>query len=541
MAQRTLSAVSTNTRALFPSGRGAEPKPLRIRPVDGGLNTWVTPEQIKPNESPRMRDVLFVKNELRKPPGSAQLGADFSNETLWVGTWKRDDGITRTIALTNRNLYFRNTATGLWTQVSPTDVLAGTKTTKYSVVIFDNIMYFVSKNVSLRKWTGSDSESHEAVTGGFAALAMDVINNRLVLVNTLDQQASPSPQTVTWSQNGIARFTGTGSGSSDRFERGDHIQNVKKLGPYRGIVYKDESMVDMRATGDANNPFEFTELAGLGLLSPYGVTEWSGGHFFIGNDEQVYISDGAGPIVIGKPVVKELFSALNYNSLEAVIAFFNRSTSELMLAIPTGSAANTLASVYYAYDIFRKRWRSGVYSNVSWFCNYTARAGVSWDEDLPSWDAATDTWDDENVTQEKYSVLVATGTKRILQLTESSYKFDGTLLQLSHELPDIIGEEDDEDLTLTRVVVGYIVDGSATLTVSASTDLGNSFPYSTNVRLGGSGATSGSIAYAQASLIATGSSVRVKLSNAVDGERVRIVSITVYLSRSGSERAETSG
>lgn len=539
MASRNLAGTRINSRQFQPSLRGEVAKPFRIRPVDGGLNTWVTSEQIKPSESPRMRDVAFHRNELRKAKGSQQIGADFADPVTWIGTWRRQDGITRTIALTNRNLYYR-AASGAWTLVGPVDQLSGTLMTRWSVVVFDDTLYFVNRHTSLRSWSGNTSDAHQRVVGGYAARTMDVIANHIVLANTIDQQAVPLASVVVWSQNGSATFSGVGSGSSERFERGDHIQNVKKLGPYRGLVYKEESIIDMRATGDASQAFEFSEAAYLGLLCPYGIAEWTGGHFFIGNDEQLYVTNGSGFEPIGQPVSKEIFDLINYNSLEAVVAFFDRSSSELVLIIPTGTAPNTLASQYYAFDIFRKRWRSGVYPNVTWMTNYTAQSGLSWDEDLESWDAATDTWDDELSTQQRYTTLVATGTKRVLELTDTIQTFDGIALQFSYELPDVVGNEDGEDITLTRFKIGYIVDGEATLTIDVSTDFGQTFESSKTVRIGVD-LTIGRLAYAEVGMLVTGSSIRIRVRNSVNGEKVRIVSFTLYLSTTHSALPESAG
>jgi len=66
--------VSTNVR------------PIRIRPVDGGLKVSTTGELIEPKFSPAMRDVSYFRNELRKAFGGIQLGADFDEAVQWVET-----------------------------------------------------------------------------------------------------------------------------------------------------------------------------------------------------------------------------------------------------------------------------------------------------------------------------------------------------------------------------------------------------------------------------------------------------------------------
>src|SRR5437867_5607318 len=82
-------------------------EPIRLRPVDMGLNVNLTPEVIDRRQSPAMRDVFYYKNELRKESGSTQLGADFADPVLWCGYWERFDASTIVlVAITQKHLYY---------------------------------------------------------------------------------------------------------------------------------------------------------------------------------------------------------------------------------------------------------------------------------------------------------------------------------------------------------------------------------------------------------------------------------------------------
>mgnify|MGYP001596122829 FL=1 len=297
----------------------------------------------------------------------------------------------------------------------------------------------------------------------------------------------------------------------------------------------------MRATGDASNPFDTTELVGgLGLLCPNSVAEWVGGHFFASSDESIFGFDGSKFDDIGVDIRDELFSNLNPNHYDIVVGFFNRPTSEYIIMIPTGSQLCMSPSLYYAYDVRKKRWRSGVYTGVTSFAPYISSGGISWDEDIGTWDAATDNWNDPVGTATQQKTMVGTSSKKVFILDETTpYLFDGAALQFSYQTGDIIGENDGDEVTLLQLVIGYIVDGIATLTVDASVDQGNTFIGETTVTLGGSGLKSGDTQYAYASLLVTGNNVRARIRNSNINERVRIVSLSPVVSFSRSSRAES--
>jgi len=517
--------VSTNVR------------PIRIRPVDGGLKVSTTGELIEPKFSPAMRDVSYFRNELRKAFGGIQLGADFDEAVQWVETWRRLDGLYQTVVITTKNLLSYNPTTGLWVEISPSDTLTGTIRNPVSVQFFNDVMYFSSLDYELRSWSGNISDVHTVVSGGRSSKALETINNRLVLAHIIESGDDRS-QTIKWTINGGISFTGTGSGTRDLTDREDSIQNIKKLGPFRGMIYKTESIVDMRSTGDIANPFDTTEMASLGLLLANSLISWAGGHFFVGSDENIYFFNGTGFEDIGSDIRDEFFSSLNYSSLDRAVGHFAEDTREYIIAIPTGTASNTAPSLYYAYEPKKKRWRSGLYRNLSCFGRYKTSAGISWDEDAGTWDQATDTWNDEAGTESRRQTLVGTDTKRVFLLDSAQLSFDGTALSFSYETGDMVGEEDGDEITLVEVIIGYIIDGTATLIVDISRDRGTTFTNSKNVALGGAGLSDGDFHYAHASFLVTGNNIRVRIRNSSSSEKVRIISITPRISMSKSSRTE---
>ena len=537
MPNKLLNGLPVTSRVPTSSSGKSTVRKIRIRPVDGGLNVSKTGELIDVKQSPAMRDVYFFRNEMRKAHSSTQLGADLDNSVVNVSLWKKLDGIIYPVAITTRDFYYYQNA--IWNKVSPAGSLSGTANNYITAAAFNDTFYFVSFDFELRSWIGP-SNSHAAVAGGFSAKGMDIINNRIVLAHIIDNGVARA-QTIKWTQNGSASFTGTGSGTRDLADRPDTIQNIRKLGPYRGLVYKEDRIVDMRSTGDASFPFDTTELVGgLGLLCPYSLAEWAGGHFFVSNDESIFAFDGSKFDDIGIDIRDEFFNNLNPNYYDIVIGFFNSRTSEYIVIIPVGSQSGASPSLYYAYDTRKKRWRSGIYSGLTAFSTYASSSGISWDEDIGTWDSATDTWNDLTGITTRRRTLVGTSSKRVLILDEGApYSFDGSALQFSYQIGDIVGENDGDEITLLEVIIGYIVDGAATLLVDATIDQGNTFVGETAATLGGSGLKAGDIHYARASLIVTGDNIRIRVRNSIATETIRIVSITPNISYSQSSRSES--
>ena len=516
------------------ASRTIQDKRIRIRPVDGGLKVDLTAELIEPKYSPAMRDTYYFRNELRKSFGGEQIGTDFAHAVMWVGLWTKLDQVKLPVAITTKDvLYFSG---GAWKYASPANLLSGTTTKPVSVVFFNDVMYFGSYDYELRSWDGSSS--HAAVSGGNAFKTIETLNNRLLMGNIISNGVAYAQQ-VKWSQNGTATFSGTGSGSQDLVDRDDEIRVIKKMGPFRGFVYKAESIVEARATGEVTSPFEFSEkIGGFGILCPSSIVHWARGHMFIATDEEIYNFDGSNLDNIGKDIRDELFPLLNPSLLDKVVAGYTRDTQEYLVVIP--SVGETENSLFYAFDPRRRRWRSGRYPNVTSIGSYSTALGLSWDEAVGSWDAQTKAWNEELGTASRQSVIVGTTTKRVFKLTEGVHTFDGSALQFEYSTGDVVGENDGDELTLLEVIVGYIVDGTAALTVDASVDRGASFEGAVAADLGGGSLVSGDIQYVHVPMLVTGDNIRARLRNSNSAHVIRIVSITLRLSiATESSRSES--
>ena len=527
MAERTLSGrkVFDVAKLIQTPQKDQLPKRIRIRPIDGGLNASKTSDQIEPTQQPAMQDVSYHKNEVRKAIGTTQVGADFADVVMYSGVWERLDGTFQAFAITQKELYRYNPATAAYVVVSPSVggvELSGSTSQRIQVSIFDDVLYFGSDANVLRSWDGGAATTHAPVSGGFTCRGIEAVANHLVLVAT-KTGAILDGQTVKWSQSGSVVFTGTGSGSNDLADRDDICANIAKLGPYRALIYKTKSIVEMRSTGDASAPFEFTELVGgLGILLPYTLAPWAGGHFFVGNDEQVYTYNGANLEAIGDNIRDELFDDLDHSLPNIAIGSYDSVENEYILAIPiSGTDGNKR---YYAYNIAKKRWRQGEYSGLMHLAQYPTRLTGT------------------TLARERQVMAASTFSKRVHLLNnEATFSFDATALSFSIQTPDIIGQNDEDEVTLKEFIIAHFVDGDMDLTVDASTDSGVTFANSVSVSFSASATShvAGSIHYIHVPFVVTGQSIRIRIRNNTPAQKIRFIGFTPVASFTETARHHT--
>ena len=504
-------------------------KPIRLRAIDGGLDLSVQPHHIDNAKSPRMKDVFFFKGEMRKAPGGIQIGTDFPENVQWVGVWAKENGSLLPIAVTKLDLYYYVAGnTKRWVKEAGGSGFTFTSGAieRFSLQFFDDALYIVSDNNVIRTWNGTPGSTHTAVADGYTARAMTVINNRLMLVAVRPSAGGVlAAQDVRWTANGIVDFTAAGSGGTTLSDRNDTVRNIAKLGPFRGIIYKDESLVEVRATGNAEEPFEFTELLpGLGILCGYSLVEWPGGHFFVGSDEQIYNYTGGNLDAVGEEIKDEFFALLDPARYDHVIGSYDLVANEYILGIPDDIALATGCSGYWAYNIRKRRWRQGVYKNHIYISQSPTKIATG-----------------ETIDASRKQILISAG-KKIFRLDDSMFSFDGESIDFQWESKDFISEDEEKELTLKEVIVQYAVDGIAELTLETSTDEGETFSNPETKILGK--AADGTVLpqnrthYVNFSPLLTAMLFRIRLRNSIPGQRLRLDSIILRVSYAQLQRPE---
>lgn len=248
--------------------------------------------------------------------------------------------------------------------------------------------------------------------------------NRAFHLNTTDTSGNRRNNRIHWSnQNDPTNYTGLSSGFADLDNDPFPIQGGVVAGGGCTLYKGDEnggSLVRLTPTGNPFSPIRVDSLNagnGIGILLPRSLIQLRPGMiFFVGHDG-LYLHDGLGGLQsFGENITKHILNRLNYEALDAALAWYRPISGEIHIGIPTG--ANTTANEVWVVKL-RDRRVYGPYEygeNVTASGSFVITASTTWNslEGL-TWDALPwDTWDEIGGVTGAQSWLYGTTTGRIM-------------------------------------------------------------------------------------------------------------------------------
>lgn len=134
----------------------------------------------------------------------------------------------------------------------------------------------------------------------------------------------------------------------------------------RLVIYRNSSITDLNATGDALNAFlPENRVFGIGCLLPWSLVSLGQFHIFVGNDFNIYAWDGANLDPIGSPIhqyVRQLFDPYTAtDALHIPFAAAFRGFKEYWLVIPERGTENHIVLIY---DYYRNSWTRDVFTSL---------------------------------------------------------------------------------------------------------------------------------------------------------------------------------
>lgn len=179
------------------------------------------------------------------------------------------------------------------------------------------------------------------------------------------------------------------------------IRKLKRMGSLL-IAYFDDGILFGRLTNSTTRPvaWDQVETGGIGLVGVKAVTNWLGGHFFIGQDDVYYLgSRGGQPERIGTPIVKK--SIREAESLSRSYAIADPKNDRVCFGFQkTGNDMEEIYSFNYkskswSYDEISTTMLSdeGIVQSITWDTLSSFIGTDDWDAgmvDFASWDAITD-------------------------------------------------------------------------------------------------------------------------------------------------------
>ena len=322
---------------------------MLVQMPDMGLNALVPNNMLDPRAAAKgSQSILYEYGLAKTPDGYAKLdlaiGENFEEMVLGIFPFRKLDGYSHIIAVTNSKIYAHDRINNEWDEkqgnaqqsniTSPisyveiahtaTETYLDDDTDKstvgYHLVICDGGLS------DIQRWAGRNEADFANVIGGddyhtddagvtHRALQVGSFMSRLILINPKDYNSgvwTSNPQRVRWPQSGyLQSWTGTGSGFNDLIDTGGHNKWSAPLGNDY-IIYQTKGIWGLNYVGGSDVFRPIVYLPDLGLLSHHLITSVNNVHYFVGNDYNIYAYFGGTVIEkIGDPIHKYLQDELN--------------------------------------------------------------------------------------------------------------------------------------------------------------------------------------------------------------------------------------
>lgn len=440
-----------------------------------------------------------------KRPGRHKLGtAPTTSKILDIDTVKLKN-VQVTFAFTSSSIYQWDENTTSWVDVTPTDYAINTSTVG-KAQFADS--YYVSQR-SPAKITG------ETQLGGIMSRSTNLSNvrftpvantpgakwlagyaGRLFALAPRDPDGNDYPTMVRYSaplMPTVFYDTLQGSGYVDLADDGYPVECAF---PYGGRLYilKGDSFggstYTITATSDPTFPIVYERIFSTGIRGRRTLVKVSSAqYYFIGTDN-IYEFQSGQLNAIGQSVAQEIIDNLDSSKLEDAFAFYDHDTSTVTFVVPT-----TSSMLAYTYDIRTNTWTGpDDYTGLTAASIGTHASEVTWDE----MDSRGTTWDDVQSDGSTWDDMYETGGKAFIavgkndgtvyeqsssfadddgaavpvEIITGSYTFDGVdFRKLRSRLPVQVGSGD--LVGVDGMIIRY--KGSATLTISISTDVGETW------------------------------------------------------------------
>jgi len=321
-----------------------------------------------------------------------------------------------------------------------------------------------------------------------AGMFIEYFKNHVFLMNIVADTNSPNPMgpmpnRVQWSTLGnyadwAVGLDGTGhyrGGFVDLYEGTVEPITGGKLLNDRLVVYRNSSIVDFSATGDASAPFiPEGKVYGIGCMLPWSLVSVGQAHIFVANDFNVYSWDGVNLNPIGSPIhsyLRKMFDpsiAYTWQNMPFAAAFMG--FKEYWLVIPDQVCGKWTALIF---DYFRNSWTRDSFHNLNALAEHI----------LPG--AVGTSGYNEHGYPKNYPQLLAASDNGYFLIDERIcgdwfWRPDDGGMDMFVDTPDMFYDQTAlQNATLQRVMVSddYPTPDGPAFKLEVSVDRGNSFPY----------------------------------------------------------------
>jgi hypothetical protein len=336
-----------------------------MRDLSGGFNGAKAPHLIEANQVSVLTDCVYRNGQWQRRPGFTLPYAATADglSVIEIFDFVKKNAAGRLIAVTTKNVYCL--VAGVWTNRLALATARATTNKWFEGEIFDT-SYITNGVDAIYSSADPNTTNYTAITTSPIAISRASIvlgwNSRLLFANTTDGTNGLQPQRIYYSDVNTPLSVQATNFVDIDFSN-TPITNVMPLTSGFLAVYKPDGLVTLQDTGSPNfyvPKFRST----TGLLAPKAVTDFRGGHFFVGQDG-LFINTGGQVQAIGDDrVTSWFFGHVNQAYLGNIYCYTDYFNKEIiiMFADTTASTDEPNAELIYNYQYDNwTTWKQGGY------------------------------------------------------------------------------------------------------------------------------------------------------------------------------------
>lgn len=316
-----------------------------------GLVTVKPNHLLEDGESPSVSNVDFSRavGRLTKRRGYSLLYTALggASPVSGLGEFVQSNGTTTVVASSDDTVY-KLSGSGTWTSIHTNASLNGATV---NFATYNDLLIFVSVNLTTQKWTGTGSSSNLGGTPPANVKYIKVHRNRVWMANSsagasrLHYSAFNEPED--WTTSGDAGFLEIGKND------GEQITGLASVGPHL-IVFKQNSVWIVKG----GTPSTFVSMrvsSSVGCVAPNSIVECEQFAMFLSNSG-VYAANEGGVALMSYNIQPDFDTMSNATK---ALASAGRLRTQYWLSVDTDS--NSLNDTAYVLDYVFGMWSK--YSN----------------------------------------------------------------------------------------------------------------------------------------------------------------------------------
>lgn len=359
----------------------AAPKRLfKPMPLRGRRSSWPA-DSIGAEYSPNALNIRFRFGEARSGPGRALFsGAPTSQESLLITNFSKANNTIWPLMMTDNKLFRRGIGApgdvNAWINTPGTFTPSGGR--RWGNCVGEDKFFFSNGRDQIAYWDGDGSHSFDLISSvaGFegysagtlapTARYLEYFNDRII-AGYVEEGGTILANRIRWSQSADFRkwdeTKQLGAGFLDLNEEGaEVVRGIRALGE-RCVIYKAHSIGDLTPTGTLSpTHIHNVRVRNIGLGGPYTVGNSGQAHFFLGNDQNVWMWDGSTPTPVGDPIHEEIKALTYRDTFDRYFGTCIPSRYEYWLLLADSQRGMFDA---FIYDYLRGFWTRDTFPNLT--------------------------------------------------------------------------------------------------------------------------------------------------------------------------------